>query len=183
MPYFWNVEGAARENQRGERLQGVIWEGTLVSAGIPMSTRITIFALPGPQPSSGVTVRFGTLLHRQLYPKAEQIYAESAPLFSLSRICFLLAIKLRCEGFVVSPNDEDELCVASATKICAGILEPDLFIEEEVPPFGEMLLAGIDSNRVKIEEVKKSWGGNEKTVAIAMGKFVVLNLGLKGEGN
>ncbi|RJS27286.1 hypothetical protein DRW03_02630 [Corallococcus sp. H22C18031201] len=89
---------------------GLALDCSLLSHSLKLHSRVSLFRYPPNfRGMPCLSVSFGTLLDRQLYPDVAQLRAEAAPKHALIQLCLSLASATQASAFIIYKDDESRL--------------------------------------------------------------------------
>ncbi|MFY0578725.1 hypothetical protein ACN28S_34515 [Cystobacter fuscus] len=164
---------------------GLALDCSLWSHSTELHTRVSLYRYP-PQPQGApcLSVRFGTLLDRQLFPNVAQLKAEEEPKAALTRICQSLANATQATAFIVYKDDEEHLKPIDPEQFARRLLSwpkqsagaEGLMRELETPPkerVGDY--NGISRKFLSRQALEAVWGVRP-TIHETTSGFVILDL-------
>jgi hypothetical protein len=164
---------------------GVVLDCSIQSQSMELHSRLSLYRYPPrPRGTPCLSVSFGTLLDRQLFPDVAQMDAEEKPKRALVHLCQSLAHATQASAFIVYTDDNTRLKpvlpepfiqrILSWPKSSAGA--EGVMRELETPPQDRVGdYNGVSRKLLPLQTLEAAWGPRPAIHELASG-FVILDL-------
>lgn len=154
--------------------EGVAFAGSCRVAGVDLTVEVTVLRDASAPGRCRCTLRFGSFLHRRLYPDLESHEPQDEPARALIETCLRLASALGAAAFCVAVNDDDVHEAFDLTGLTDLLLTPNQMSTSPYP-LSDARLLGVQQELVSRRAVARAWQVPEERLKLTTSGYVLFS--------